>query len=80
MSIQDTLLHVINVYKQELLDRIFKNHDDNSKFQVVELEIDNYRLFIDLDNNVYIESGKKISGKTFGKKVGYLKDMVIYLE
>jgi len=27
-----------------------------------------------------MESNKKISGKTFGKKVGFLKDCVIHLE
>ena len=36
--------------------------------------------FIDINNIVYIESNKKISGKTFGKKVGFLKDSVIHLE
>jgi len=80
MSIDECLIHIINVYKQELFERIIKTQDTNNKFQVVEVEIDKYRLFIDINNNVYIESGKKMSGKTFGKRVGYLKDMVIYLE
>ena len=80
MNINKNLNIILDVYKQQLYNEITKSIVVNNRISVVEIELDNYRLFIDINNIVYIESNKKISGKTFGKKVGFLKDCVIHLE
>jgi len=80
MNINKNLKLILDTYKEELYNEITKSIVINSRISVVEIEVDEYRLFIDINNIVYIESNKKISGKTFGKKVGFLKDCVIHLE
>jgi len=80
MNINKNLKLILDTYKEELYNEITKSIVINSRISVVEIEVDEYRLFIDIKNIVYIESNKKISGKTFGKKVGFLKDCVIHLE
>jgi hypothetical protein len=80
MTIIENLKLILNIYRQELHNEISKLNITNSRVPVVEIELDDYRFFIDFNNNVYMESNKKISGKTFGKKVGFLKDCVIHLE
>ena len=80
MNINKNLNIILDVYKQQLYNEITNSIVVNNRISVVEIELDNYRLFIDINNIVYIESNKKISGKTFGKKVGFLKDCVIHLE
>jgi hypothetical protein len=80
MNINKNLKLILDTYKEELYKEITKSIVINKRISVVEIELDNYRLFIDINNIVYIESNKKISGKTFGKKVGFLKDSVIHLE
>lgn len=81
MNILDNIKFILEVYRQELENEVTKLINVKKKrIQVVEIEIDEFRLFVDIDNIVYIESSKKISGKTFGKKIGYLKDCVIHLD
>jgi|688.fasta_scaffold511373_1 hypothetical protein len=80
MNIPDYIKIILAVYRKELQKELSNLNINNKRIQVVEIEVDNYRLFVDIDNNVYIEKGLKISGKTFGKKIGFLKDCIIYLE
>jgi hypothetical protein len=80
MNINKNLKLILDTYRQELYNEITKLIVINNRISVVEIEVDDYRLFIDINNIVYIESNKKISGKTFGKKVGFLKNCVIHLE
>jgi hypothetical protein len=80
MNIVDNIKIILETYRQELKNEVSKLLLVNKRIPVVEIEVDDYRLFVDIDNNVYIENNKKISGKTFGKKIGFLKDCVIHLD
>lgn len=79
MNIFENIKFILNVYRGEFVNEVNKLINITKRIQVVEIELDDFRLFVDIDNNVYIESSKKISGKTFGKKIGFLKDCVIHL-
>jgi len=80
MNVTNNIKNILDTYRQELLTEVSKLLLINKRIQVVEIEVDEHRLFVDIDNNVYIEICKKISGKTFGKKIGFLKDCIIHLE
>ena len=80
MNIVSNIKIILETYRQELKNEVSKLLLTNKRIPVVEIEVDDYRLFVDIDNNVYIENNKKISGKTFGKKIGFLKDCVIQLD
>ena len=80
MNIVDSIKIILHTYRQELEHEVSKLLITNKRIPVVEIEVDDYRLFVDINNTVYIESNKKISGKTFGKKIGFLKDCVIHLD
>jgi hypothetical protein len=80
MNIVDNIKIILETYREELKNEVSKLILVNKRIPVVEIEVDDYRLFVDIDNNVYIENNKKISGKTFGKKIGFLKDCVIHLD
>ena len=80
MNVTNNIKNILYTYRQELLTEVSKLLLINKRVQVVEIEVDEHRLFVDIDNNVYIEICKKISGKTFGKKIGFLKDCIIHLE
>ncbi len=79
MSIDNYIKIILDTYRQELTDEVSKLLLINKRIPVVEIEVDDYRLFVDIYNNVYVENSKKISGKTFGKKIGLLKDRIIHL-
>jgi hypothetical protein len=80
MNTLEHIKFILDVYRGELENEVNKLMNTKKRIQVVEIELDDLRLFVDIDNNVYIESFKKISGKTFGKKIGFLKDCVIHLD
>jgi hypothetical protein len=80
MDIDNYLKIILDTYRQELKYEVSKLNLSNKRIPVVEIEVDDYRLFVDIENIVYIENSVKISGKTFGKRIGFLKDCVIHLE
>jgi hypothetical protein len=79
MEVLNNLNFLLDVYRRELLNLAINNIKVESRIQVVEVEIEGIRLFIDINNKVYMESDKKLAGKTFGKEIGYLKDRTIYI-
>ena len=79
MNIDNYIKIILDTYRLDLADEVSKLKSINKRIPVVEIEVEDYRLFVDICNNVYIENSKKISGKTFGKKIGFLKDRIIHL-
>jgi hypothetical protein len=66
------LNHILKIYRSELLDSI-ADLSNGQKVKVVQIDLDNYTFYIDIHNNVYTYENKTV------KKVGYLKDSVIYI-
>lgn len=73
--IEDILLSILEIYREELKLRVENIKDDSIK--VVEFYMDKRKYYIDMDNHVYIRSNNK--DRLTGIRVGYLNNGTIFL-